>query len=173
MKKSLKLGILSDSHTKTALHQEAIRHLLAQGAEYLIHAGDIMLEEHLQMLEDAPVPYICVYGNNDTSLISLYGQYNMYREPHYFTINHLKLKLMHLPYYMNADADIVISGHTHIFDCSLKGETLFINSGEVCAREKPLTECAIVEVSYDKKYAVTHYFKEPRATEWKSREIDL
>ena len=172
MKKSLKLGILSDSHTKTDLHKEAIRHLLAQGVEYLIHAGDIILEEHLQMLEDAPVPYVCVYGNNDTSLIPLYGQYKMYREPHYFNIGDLKLKLMHMPYYMNADADIVISGHTHMFDCSLNGKTLFINSGEVCAREKPLTECAVVEV-VDEKYFVTHYFKKLQATEWTSREIDL
>jgi hypothetical protein len=173
MKKSLKLGILSDSHTKTELHQGVINHLLAEGAEYLIHAGDIMLETHLEMLEDAPVPYICVYGNNDTSLISLYGQYKMYREPHYFKINDLTVKLMHLPYYMNADVDIVISGHTHMFECSLNNGTLFINSGEVCAREKPLTECAMVEVSSDKKYAVTHYFKEPRAIEWKRRTIDL
>jgi len=172
MKKSLKLGILSDSHTKTVLHKEAIRHLLAQGVEYLIHAGDIVLEEHLKMLEDAPVPYICVYGNNDTSLISLYGKYNMYREPHYFKIDDVSFKLMHMPYYMNADVDILISGHTHMFDCSLDNETLFINSGEVCAREKPLTECAVVEV-VDKKYSVTHYFKEPQSTDWKSREIDL
>jgi len=173
MKKSLKLGILSDSHTKTNLHKDAIEHLLSNGAEYLIHAGDIILEEHLQMLEDAPVPYICVYGNNDTSLIPLYGQYKMYREPHYFNINELKLKLMHMPYYMNADVDIVISGHTHMFECSLNNETLFINSGEVCAREKPLTECAVVEVSYDKNYSVTHYFKKLQATEWTSRAIDL
>jgi putative phosphoesterase len=173
MKKSLKLGILSDSHTKTVLHQEVINHLLSQGAEYLIHAGDIILKEHLEMLEDAPVPYVCVYGNNDTSLIPLYGEYKMYREPHYFKINDLQLKLMHMPYYMNPDVDMVISGHTHMFDCSLNGETLFINAGEVCAREKPLTECAMVEVSSDKKYVVTHYFKEPNATAWKSRVIDL
>jgi putative phosphoesterase len=172
MQKSLKLGILSDSHTKTTLHKEVIRHLLSQGVEYLIHAGDIMLEEHLQMLENAPVPYICVYGNNDTSLIPLYGQYKMYREPHYFTINQLKVKLMHIPYYMNADVDIVISGHTHMFDCSLNKETLFINAGEVCAREKPLTECAIINI-VNGEYKVTHYYKEPHSIEWKSREIDL
>lgn len=172
MSKSLKLGILSDCHTKTKLHEEAIAHLLEQGAEYLLHAGDIMLEKHLQMLEDAPVPYTCVYGNNDTALIPLYGQYNIQREPYYFKINELKIKMMHLPYYMNADVDIVVSGHTHMFDCSLKNETLFINPGEVCAREKPLTECAIVEV-LDGKYFVTHYFKKPQENKWIRREIDL
>ena len=170
MHKTLKLGILSDSHTKTTLHQEAVSHLLKMGAEYLIHAGDIMLEEHLQLLEDAPVPYVCVYGNNDTSLIPLYGQYKIYREPHYFTIDNVKIKLMHMPYYMNADTDIVISGHTHMFDCSLNQDTLFINPGEVCAREKPLIECAIVEIK-ERKYQVTHYFKEPQSLNWQSRKI--
>ena len=170
MKKNLKLGILSDSHTQTTMHQEVVAHLLEMGAEYLIHAGDIMLEEHLQLLEDTPVPYVCVYGNNDTSLIPLYGQYKMYREPHYFTIDTLKIKLMHMPYYMNADADIVISGHTHMFDCSLNNGTLFINPGEVCAREKPLMESVILEIK-EGKYYVTHYFKEPQAVEWQSRKV--
>ena len=170
MKKNLKLGILSDSHTQTRMHQEVVSHLLEMGAEYLIHAGDIMLEEHLQLLEDAPVPYVCVYGNNDTSLIPLYGQYKMYREPHYFTIDTLKIKLMHMPYYMNSDADIVISGHTHMFECSLHDETLFLNPGEVCAREKPLMECSMVDIK-EGKYQVTHYFKEPQALDWKSKKI--
>ena len=172
MAKSLKIGIFSDSHSKTTLHKEALEHLLAQGVDYLLHAGDIMLKEHLQMLEDAPVPYACVAGNNDTGIISLALDYNFYREPYYFSIDTLKVKIMHHPYYLNADADIIVSGHTHLFDCELKGKRLYINPGEVCAREKPLTECAMVEVS-DGEYSVTHYFREPQEKEWKSRVIDL
>lgn len=173
MKKILKLGVLSDSHTKTTLHQEAITHLLASGAEYILHAGDIMLEEHLQLLEDAPVPYTCVYGNNDTALISLSKQYNIFREPYYFKIENLKIKMMHLPYFMSADADIVIYGHTHMFECSKLGETLYLNPGEVCGREKPLSECAIVEIN-NGNYEVTHYFKEINKEEfWRERKIEL
>jgi len=172
MIKNLKLGILSDSHTKTTFHQDAIEKLLSEGVDYLIHAGDIMLEEHLKMLENTNIPYVCVAGNNDTGIISLAMEYNFYREPYYFKIDDLKIKLMHHPYYMNADVDIVISGHTHLFECELKGETLFINPGEVCAREKPLIECATVEV-LDGKYAVNHYFKEPQQKEWRCRIVDL
>lgn len=172
MRKALKLGILSDTHTQTKLHQEAIDHLLDLGAEYLLHTGDIMREEHLQMLDAAPVPYCCVYGNNDTSLIPLYGQYNIYREPHYFQIDELKIKMMHLPYFMSADADIVISGHTHMFESSLNGETLYINPGEICAREKPLTECAMVEV-IEGEYGVTHYYREPNSEIWQVDKVAL
>lgn len=172
MSKVLKLGILSDSHTNTTLHQEAIDHLLALGADYLLHAGDIMREEHLKMLEASPVPYHCVYGNNDTALIPLHGQYSIHREPYYFKIEELKIKMMHLPYFMSADADIVISGHTHMFESSLNGETLYINPGEVCARDKPLSECAMVEVS-DGKYEVTHYFRAPSVNTWTVRQVEL
>jgi len=172
MAKILRLGILSDSHTKTTLHQEAIDHLLASGAEYLLHAGDIMREEHLKMLEVSGVPYTCVYGNNDTALIPLYDQYNIQREPYYFKIEELKIKMMHLPYFMSADADIVISGHTHIFESSLHGKTLYLNPGEVCAREKPLTECAMIEV-IEGAYRVTHYYREPIETVWSERKVDL
>jgi len=172
MIKNLKIGILSDSHTSTALHQKAIEHLLEEGAEYLLHAGDIMLEKHLQMLEDAPVPYVCVYGNNDLALIPLHGTYNIYQEPHYFKINELKIKMMHLPYYMSSDADMVVSGHTHIFDSTLSGDTLFVNPGEVCAREKPLTECAMVEF-VDGKFRVNHYYRELKLDVWQSRKVEL
>ncbi|MCK5854097.1 MAG: YfcE family phosphodiesterase [Sulfurovaceae bacterium] len=172
--KILKIGILSDSHQKTELHQEAIEHLLSCGAEYLLHAGDLEREQHLQILENAPVPYVAVYGNNDTALMFFSHKYNIYKEPHYFKIQNIKIKMMHMPYYMNPDADIVISGHTHQFEASVKGETLFINPGEVCAREKPLTECAMVEIELkDKKFQVTHYFRELNKVEWKARNINI
>ena len=168
----MKIGILSDSHRKTELHREALMHLLAQGVEYLLHAGDIMLEEHLQMLEETNLPYACVYGNNDTALISLHGKYNIFQEPYYLKIDELYVKMMHQPYYMSADADIIISGHTHIFDASLVEGKLFINPGEVCAREKPLSECAVVTV-YDRVFEVEHFFRDPNQMEWRRREVEL
>ncbi|CAA6820635.1 MAG: Phosphoesterase [uncultured Sulfurovum sp.] len=172
MSQKLKIGILSDSHMKTALHQEAVDHLCDLGVNYLLHAGDIMLEEHLQMLVETGLPYACVYGNNDTSLISLHGKYNIFQEPHYFSIENLKVKMMHMPYYMSADADIVVSGHTHMFETSLSNETLFINPGEVCGREKPLSECAMVIVE-NGSFEVEHYFRELSQLEWTKREIEL
>ena len=157
---------------ESTLHQEAINFLLAEGAEYLLHAGDIMLEEHLQMLENASVPYVCVYGNNDMDLISLHGKYNIHQEPYYFKIDELKVKMMHLPYFMSPDVNMVVSGHTHMFDSVLKGNTLFINPGEVCARNKPLTECAMVEV-LDEVFFVKHYYRELKSDVWKKREVEL
>jgi putative phosphoesterase len=172
MKQNLKIGILSDSHRESKLHQEAITHLINSGAEYLLHAGDLEIKEHLDMLESTKLPYICVYGNNDTLLIPLYGQYPIYREPHYFDIEGIKIKMMHMPYYLNSDADIVISGHTHIFEAEMRNNTLFINPGEVCAREKYLSECVILEIS-DGVFELMYYFRKPNSKEWQSRNIIL
>ena len=168
----MKIGILSDSHRKTQLHREAIEHLLSLGVEYLLHGGDIMLEEHLKMLEDTGLPYACVYGNNDTELISLHGKYNIFQEPHYLKIEDLKVKMMHMPYYMSADADLIISGHTHLFDASLVNGRLFINPGEVCAREKPLSECALVIVE-NGFFEVAHYYRKLSTKEWTKRDVVL
>ena len=62
---------------------------------------------------------------------------------------------MHLPYHLIPDVDIVIFGHTHIFEKKdYKNKTLFINPGEVCAREKPLIECVKLEIK-ENEYIIT------------------
>jgi hypothetical protein len=63
---------------------------------------------------------------------------------------------MHLPFYMSADTEVVIFGHTHVFECDFKNKTLFINAGEVCAREKPLSSCAMLEIT-PTMFIVTRY----------------
>ena len=65
---------------------------------------------------------------------------------------------MHLPFYLHPDTDIIIFGHTHKFDCEYKNKKLFINPGEVCAREKPIISCAKLEINTN-EYIITHYFK--------------
>lgn len=152
----MKIGILSDTHKKVGLSQQVIDHLVSSGAEFLIHAGDIVRPEMLQQLKDTGKRYLAVYGNNDAHLYELHDQYQLVQEPHYFKLAGTKFKLMHLPFYMSADADVVIFGHTHTFECDFKNGTLFLNPGEACARSKPLSECAILEVSSE-YLEVTHY----------------
>ncbi|AXX88377.1 YfcE family phosphodiesterase [Malaciobacter marinus] len=155
----MKIGILSDSHTKSDYTELAINHLKQKGANYLIHAGDLCIEDNLKLLQNSKLVYVTVFGNNDRSLLSLSNEYNIQKEPYYFKIKDIKFKLMHLPYYLNADSDIVIFGHTHKFECSYNNGTLFINPGEICAREKPLIECALLEINKN-EYIITYYYKD-------------
>jgi len=167
----MKIGLLSDTHHRTDLHTQAIDNLLAQGVEYILHAGDIHSQEHLQMLKDTNLPFVVVFGNNDYHLLPLSASYPIYQEPYYFKIENTKVKMMHMPLYMSADADIIISGHTHISSIEMVNGKLFINPGEVCAREKNLTEHATIEV-VDGKWRVDRYFKEPDVREWSVERVD-
>ncbi len=154
----MKIGIISDTHKKVKKTKKALAHLLENGAEFIIHAGDIVEVEILEMLKNSPLDYLAVYGNNDAHLVEHHENYNLVQEPYYFNLAGLKFKLMHLPYYMAPDADIIIFGHTHIFQTEMNNGKLFLNSGEVCARKKPVSEFAMLEV-FDDKFVVTHYEK--------------
>ena len=65
---------------------------------------------------------------------------------------------MHIPNYMSADSNIVIYGHTHEFFHEYKNNTLFINPGEICAREKPISQCVLLEVS-NEKFVINYFYK--------------
>jgi putative phosphoesterase len=167
---SVSIGVLSDSHRKTTLTNEAINMLKSKGAQYLIHAGDLEIEENLEALEDSGLPYVSVFGNNDFALLFTDEKYNIYKEPHYFKIKEYSFKLMHLPYYLSGDTDVVVYGHTHQFDAELKNNTLFLNPGEICARNKNLSECALLKID-DNSFTVQYFFKKPNDSIWECKEF--
>ncbi len=155
----MKIGIVSDSHKKIGLLSDAIERLVNDGAEFLIHAGDIVLKESLDLLENSTLPYQVVLGNNDTHLLTYVNDYSLEQEPFYFKIKDLSVKLMHLPYYLNSDSDLIIYGHTHYFEAEKKQNSLYINPGEICARKKPISEFVMLQ-SKKNKWIVKHYQKE-------------
>lgn len=152
----MKIGVISDTHSKVKKASRALNSLISDGAEFIVHAGDIVELETLELLRDSGLRYVAVYGNNDAHLAQYHGDFNLVQEPYLFKIADTTFKLMHLPFYMSPDADVVISGHTHTFESDFKGSTLFLNSGEVCARSKPVSEWAMLEVS-ESEFLVTHY----------------
>jgi len=166
----MKIAILSDSHRKPELTLDAINYLKSNGAEYLLHAGDLEIKENLDLLKNSGLVYVSVFGNNDHNLYQYQNEYKIKEEPYYFKIKDIKFKIMHLPFHMAPDSDIVISGHTHMFEQKYTNNTLYINPGEICARNKPLTECAMLEIKED-KYIITYNYKKPNAKTWESEEF--
>jgi len=157
----MKIGILSDTHSKVKRAKKALDLLIEKGAEFIIHAGDIVEPKVLELLANCGRKYVAVYGNNDAHLAVHHNNYNLVQEPYYFKLADTKFKLMHLPFYMNNDADVVIFGHTHEFEIEFKGQTLYINPGEACARNKPLSECAMLEVKTN-KFIVNYYTRKKK-----------
>lgn len=161
----MKIAVLSDSHKKQNLTNDALKMLKTNGAEYIIHAGDLEIEDNLKLLKESNLPYVCVFGNNDYSLLSLQNHYNIKKEPYYFKIKDIKFKLMHLPYYLTSDADVIIFGHTHMFETYIQNDKLFLNPGEICARNKNLSEAVLLEIKKE-SYIVNYYYKAPEDKNW-------
>ena len=164
----MKIGILSDTHKKENRSQKVISHLLDEGAKFFIHCGDIVKEEILQQLVATKKPYVAVYGNNDIHLHNVHNDYNLVQEPHYFKLAKTKFKLMHLPFYMSPDTEIVLFGHTHEFECDFKNGTLFLNPGEACARNNSRVECVLLDISA-KEFNVTYYSHHKKETQFESQ----
>ena len=77
-----------------------------------------------------------------------------------------------MPYYMSPDANIVIFGHTHTFECDYKNNTLFVNPGEACARNKPISECLMLSIT-DEQYAIEAYARPIKTKEWTKQSINF
>lgn len=154
----MKIAIVSDSHFKVDYLKSAIEFLKKEDCEYLIHAGDICTVDSLEVLKNCGLKYICVFGNNDKNLYEFSNNYNIKKEPYYFKIEDKSFKLMHLPMHLTPDTDIIIFGHTHEFSCEYINKKLFLNPGEICAREKEFIECAKLEINAN-EYIITRYFK--------------
>jgi len=164
----LNIGVLSDTHKRGDLQKEAIEKLKSQNAQYLLHLGDLETEENLKALKNSNLPYAAVFGNNDIALHSLENSYKIAKEPYYLKIGNLKIKMMHHPYYFSPDTDIILFGHLHKFSVEFTNNTLFLNPGEVCARNKNLTECALL-IANESEYTVKYFFKKPQSSNWQEK----
>ena len=160
----MKIGIISDTHNKIKNTQEVVQKLEEHNIGYLIHAGDIG-QRVLDFLDSLDITTIAVYGNTDTGLdADRLQRVRLHKPPYYFKIEDTTFKLMHEPYFLTPDSDVVIFGHLHKFSCE-RTKSLFINPGEVCAREKPRIESALLDLD---TMRVTYLYKE---NSWKSEEV--
>jgi putative phosphoesterase len=161
----LKIAIVSDIHHRVDLFESALEFLIKRGARELIIAGDIGKKDALLLAAQSNLKTHIVFGNNDAHLYSYARDFNIQTEPYYFEIADVSFKLSHYPFYMNPDTDIVIFGHTHIQAINKTDATLFLNPGEICAREKNRSECMELEILED-KFIVRAFWCEPNSKDW-------
>ena len=164
----MRVGIMSDTHKKLGRAKKAVDLLIDKGAEFIVHAGDIVREELLEYLEEK-IRYVAVLGNNDFHLYSVVDKYELVTEPYYFKLANKTWKLMHYPKYIfPLDTDIIVYGHTHDVDITFNGKNLILNPGEVCARDHGFSTCMTLDIEKE-KYVVTLYYRKIGEDEWKSK----
>jgi len=161
----MKIGLMSDSHKKVGRSKKVIDLLKEHGAEQIIHAGDIVKKEILDLLEASELPYIAVYGNNDAHLYRHNNIYNLVEEPYNFHFDTLSVSLMHHPTYISYERDIMIYGHTHDMDARFENQTLIINPGESCARDKSISECMLLDIDQE-HYHITYFYRAIKTDSW-------
>jgi len=144
------IAILSDSHDHIPNLHRAVAAANAEGAEILLHCGDLISPFMLPRLHEFSGEVHLIYGNNagDQHIISTRCQ-NMFNNiTHHglqgeIVADGLKICFIHYPQTAEALArtgeyDIVCCGHNHITGVKDFGNCLLLNPGDLLGKdEKP------------------------------------
>lgn len=125
----MKIGLISDTH---GILPDTIFDVF-KGVKHIFHAGDIGRPEVIQGLEII-CPVHAVYGNIDSWPVTIYYPHRLVYEvenknicvihdivkPKYFSYQLFKKEI---------NADVVVSGHTHVAGYEVYRNVLYINPG--------------------------------------------
>ena len=140
--RSMKIGIMSDSHDNMNNVKKAVEIFNEHGVERVLHAGDIIAPFVTRPLKDLNCPVVAVYGNNDGEKFYLKKKFEeeskvgtIQEPPVEMELGGKRIYLTHWPHHIeilarSAVFDVVVYGHTHHIDIRKVGETLIINPGE-------------------------------------------
>lgn len=165
---------MSDTHRKFGKAKKVIDYFVKEKVDYIVHAGDIVEVEVLEYIKQTKIDYRAVYGNNDKHLEKYENDFNLVEQPYYFYLNNKKVKLTHIPYYLESDtdADIIIFGHTHYVHTKFNNKKLYLNPGETCARDTNYSNFLILDI-FESHYELTHYSRKSKSDTWNIVDIDL
>ncbi|NPA50465.1 MAG: YfcE family phosphodiesterase [Epsilonproteobacteria bacterium] len=158
-----RIAIFSDPHKKVDFQKMALQRAIAKDIQYILHLGDLEIEDNLKLLKETNLPYRAVFGNNDYYLYPLSKDYYIFKEPYYLKIENKTFKLMHLPLYLTPDSDFILYGHTHKFKLEKINNSIFLNPGEICAREAPYISFAIIDLN---RNIIEHHFYSLEKKSW-------
>jgi hypothetical protein len=121
----MKICLVSDSHDHRRLLASAVADAKAQGAEVVLHCGDLVAPSTLHSITKLGLPIHVIHGNNTGDLYHLSriaheskGQINYHGQDAALTLAGKKIFMVHYPHYAKAmattgDYDLVCNGHEH------------------------------------------------------------
>ncbi|HDQ05561.1 MAG TPA: metallophosphoesterase [Candidatus Bathyarchaeota archaeon] len=151
------VGIISDTHDRLPMIDEAVRRLNEMDVELVFHAGDYVspfVADHFKPLK---APLIGVFGNNDGDRTLLKNKFaeigaDIRGNFAFVTVDGLTIALLHgdekelMRFLLELEShDVLVSGHTHVAKTYRKGRTLVINPGEACGYLKGKPTIAILD----------------------------
>jgi predicted phosphodiesterase len=73
---------------------------------------------------------------------------------------------MHHPYFMTPDTDVIVYGHTHVQHSQHSGKSVYINPGELCARDDKYSTVSLLEIKKD-IYRIYDFRRQIKTQEWR------
>ena len=152
----MKICIVSDSHDRADPLEPAVRAAAADGAQAVIHCGDLIGTQTLRGALAVGLPLHLIHGNNIGDQVSLArwvrernGQFHYHGPDARLELGGRKIFVVHYPEYGYAMActgewDLVCCGHSHVAGVeqvkNVKGSTTWlVNPGTVAGLAAPCT----------------------------------
>jgi len=145
------VGIMSDTHDHLPLVDKAVKKLIDEKVELVLHAGDYVSPFVIPHFKPFKGRFIGVFGNNDGDhefLKRRFAEFGLEIRGEFaeVKIEGLRIALLHggepggppgaselLKSLVDSECyDAIVHGHVHEAKTYRKGKTLIINPGEVC-----------------------------------------
>jgi len=160
----MKIGVISDTHIRSSVKLlPSIIYTVFDGADMILHAGDILIDEVIIELETI-APVYAIAGNNDSyEIMYKYGTKRI------IEANGKRIGLTHGTSrgktYMNAYAefaktnvDCVVYGHSHKAHNEVIDGVLFFNPGSPTSRRfEPRYSIGLLYVDKDIKGEIIYF----------------
>lgn len=139
------IGLISDTHDRLPIVEEAVQRFNLEKVELVLHAGDYVAPFVIPRFKGLNAKLIGVFGNNDGDRELLRKRFiecgNMEIRGDFAEINvdDVKIALVHgteaalLKALIECGTfNVVVHGHSHKAESYFKGRTLVVNPGEAC-----------------------------------------
>tara|TARA_B100000212_G_C27122750_1_gene425625 strand:+ start:133 stop:624 length:492 start_codon:yes stop_codon:yes gene_type:complete len=137
----MKIGVVSDTHNNLKNIETIIKLFNDEKVSLVIHTGDIANAKSLDRFSRLNCKLIGVYGNNDRNEFgikeaALRNNFNFQQPPRKLSLNQREIAIFHEPDNIekflleNEGINVILYGHTHRYENSMKNEVLYFNPGE-------------------------------------------
>ncbi|HTY99000.1 MAG TPA: metallophosphoesterase family protein [Rhodocyclaceae bacterium] len=150
----MKVCIVSDSHDRGPMLAEAVAAAKAEGAEAVIHCGDLIGVNTVKASLRLGLPLHVIHGNNLGDLVALArvachseGLLNYHGRDATLELAGRRIFVTHYPHYgqgmaCTGDYDLVCCGHSHVPEVRQQanvkgGQTWLVNPGTVAGLGAP------------------------------------
>ena len=150
------IGVTGDTHNNLKNIKNICSIFIENGADLVLHTGDISLPKSLLAFKELNCPLIAVLGNNDIGdekylrEVSKEFRCEIFCEPYTIEIEERIITLLHHPELINEEmlekSDLILHGHTHMHRHEKVNGCLIFNPGECAGFMEGKNQVGIIDL---------------------------